>query len=62
MYAQANGYVENLKIVQNGTVEVADSIYQQMVITAVNSIKEFNKLPKVWRRELKKLDRKLARL
>ena len=45
MYAQANGYVENLKIVQNGTVEVADSIYQQMVDTAVNSIKEFNKLP-----------------
>lgn len=45
MYDQANGYVENMQLVQNGTVSVADDVYQKMATSASNSIKEFSKLP-----------------
>lgn len=45
LYNQANSYVENMKLVQDGTVQVADSVYQDMAKAAINSIKEFNKLP-----------------
>lgn len=45
LYNQANSYVENMKLVQDGTVQVADSVYQDMATAAVNSINEFNKLP-----------------
>lgn len=45
MYDQANSYVENMKLVQDGTIQVADSVYQDMAKAAVNSINEFNKLP-----------------
>ncbi len=45
MFAQANGYVENMKLIQDGTLQVADSVYQDMANAAINSINEFNKLP-----------------
>lgn len=45
MYNQASGYAENMKLVQNGTVEVADSVYQDMARAAADSIAEFEKLP-----------------
>lgn len=45
MYDQAAGFVENLKLVQDGTVQVADSVYQDMSRAALNSILEFNKVP-----------------
>ncbi|RGU89876.1 phage tail tape measure protein [Clostridium sp. AF15-17LB] len=45
MYGQANSYIENMKLVQDGTVQVADSVYQEMARSAINSINEFNKLP-----------------
>lgn len=45
MYNQANQYVEDMKLVQDGTVAVADSVYQNMANAALNSINEFNKLP-----------------
>lgn len=45
MYSQANGYVDNLKLIQDGSVQVADSVYQDMAKAAVDSIAEFNKLP-----------------
>lgn len=45
VYDQANSYVENMKLVQDGTVEVADSIYQEMATSAANAINEFSKLP-----------------
>lgn len=45
MYNQANSYIENMKLVQDGSVEVADSVYQEMAKVAADSIAEFNKLP-----------------
>lgn len=45
MYSQANSYIENMRLVQDGSVEVADSVYKDMAKAAVNSIREFNKLP-----------------
>lgn len=45
MYAQANGYVEEMRTVQDGSVAVAESVYQEMARAASNSIQEFNKLP-----------------
>lgn len=45
MYDQANSYVENMKLVQDGTLSVADSVFQDMARAAANSINEFNKLP-----------------
>lgn len=45
MYDQANSFIENLQLIQNGSVQVADSVYQDMARAAVNSIAEFNKLP-----------------
>lgn len=45
MLEQANGYVENMKLVQDGTIQVADSVYRDMAKAAINSINEFNKLP-----------------
>lgn len=45
MFAQANGYVENMKLIQDGTLQVADSVYQDMANAAIKSINEFNKLP-----------------
>lgn len=45
MYDQANSFIENLQLIQNGSVQVADSVYQDMARAAVNSISEFNKLP-----------------
>lgn len=45
MLKQANGYVENMKLIQDGTLQVADSVYQDMAKAAINSINEFNKLP-----------------
>lgn len=45
MLEQANGYVESMKLVQDGTVQVADSVYREMTKAAINSINEFNKLP-----------------
>lgn len=45
MYDQANSYVENMKLVQDGSVQVADSVYRDMSEAALNSILEFNKVP-----------------
>lgn len=45
MYDQASGYAENLKLVQEGAVEVADSVYQDMASAALSSVLEFNKVP-----------------
>ncbi len=45
MYNQANSFVENMKLVQDGTVQVADSVYQDMARAAIDSINEFSKLP-----------------
>ena len=45
MYNQSNGYVENMKLIQDGTVQVADSVYASMADAAVKSISDFNKLP-----------------
>lgn len=45
MYAQASSYAENMKLVQDGTVQVADSVYQDMARAAADSITEFNKVP-----------------
>ena len=45
MLEQANGYVESIKLVQDGTIQVADSVYRDMAKAAINSINEFNKLP-----------------
>lgn len=45
MYDQARGYAENLKLIQDGSVEVADSVYQDMASAALNSVLEFNKVP-----------------
>ena len=45
MYNQASSYAENMKLVQDGTVQVADSVYQDMARAAADSIAEFNKVP-----------------
>jgi len=45
MYNQANGYIGQLKLIQDGTLEVADSVQANLAKAAVESIKEFNKLP-----------------
>lgn len=45
MYGQANAYVEDMRLVQEGSVAVAESVYQDMARAASNSIQEFNKLP-----------------
>lgn len=45
MLEQANGYVESMKLVQDGTIQVADSVYRDMAKAAINSINEFNRLP-----------------
>lgn len=45
MLEQANGYVESMKLVQDGTIQVADSVYRDMANAAIKSINEFNKLP-----------------
>src|SRR5699024_2878386 len=45
MYNQANSYAENMKLVQDGTIQVADSVYQDMARAAADSIAEFNKVP-----------------
>lgn len=45
MLEQANGYVESMKLVQDGTIQVADSVYRDMAKAVINSINEFNKLP-----------------
>lgn len=45
MYNQASSYAENMKLVQDGTVQVADSVYQDMARAAADSITEFNKVP-----------------
>ncbi len=45
MYDQANSYVENMELVQSHTVQVADSVYQDMAKAAADSIAEFDKLP-----------------
>ena len=45
MYNQANSYIEDMKLVQDGSIQVADSIYQDMAKAAMDSITEFNKLP-----------------
>lgn len=45
MLEQANGYVESMKLVQDGTIQVADSVYRDMAKATINSINEFNKLP-----------------
>lgn len=45
MYNQANSYIEDMKLVQDGSIQVADSIYQDMAKAAMDSVAEFNKLP-----------------
>lgn len=45
MYNQANTFVENIKLVQDKSVEVADDIYKDMARSAAESIGEFSKLP-----------------
>lgn len=45
MYDQAQGYVENMKLVQDGTVQVADSVYTEMARAAASTIENFNELP-----------------
>lgn len=45
MYNQANSFVENIKLVQDKSIEVADSVYEDMAKAAADSIGEFNKLP-----------------
>lgn len=45
MYNQALGYADSMKLIQDGTIEVADSVYNDMANAAANSIAEFNKLP-----------------
>lgn len=45
MYDQAQGYVENMKLVQDGTVQVADSVYAEMARAAASTIENFNQLP-----------------
>ncbi|MGL5512040.1 MAG: hypothetical protein ACRDBM_02215, partial [Sporomusa sp.] len=45
MLNQAQGYLDYLKMIQDGSVEVADNVYQDFVTAAVDSIAEFQKLP-----------------
>ena len=45
LYDQANGYVESLGLVQDGTIEVSDKIYGQMSDAAAKTIENFNQLP-----------------
>lgn len=45
LYEQANGYVENLSLIQDGTIKVADEIYGQMADAAAKTIDNFNQLP-----------------
>ncbi|MGL5513643.1 MAG: hypothetical protein ACRDBM_10480, partial [Sporomusa sp.] len=45
MLSQAQGYVDSMKLVQDGTLEVADDVYNTMSGAALNSILEFNKMP-----------------
>lgn len=45
LYEQANGYVENLGLIQDGTIKVADEIYGQMADAAAKTIDNFNQLP-----------------
>ena len=45
LYEQANGYVENLGLIQDGTIKVADEIYGQMADAAAKTIENFNQLP-----------------
>lgn len=45
LYDQANDYVENLGLIQDGTIQVADEIYGQMADAAAKTIENFNQLP-----------------
>lgn len=45
LYEQAKGYVENLGLIQDGTIKVADEIYGQMADAAAKTIDNFNQLP-----------------
>lgn len=45
LYDQANGYAENIKLIQDGTVQVADSVYQETARAARNTLDNFNQLP-----------------
>lgn len=45
LYDQAQGYVENLGLIQDKTVQVADEIYTQMADAAAKTIDNFNELP-----------------
>ena len=45
LYDQANGYVESMKLVQDGTAPIAESVYRDMAESAANSVAAFNELP-----------------
>lgn len=45
MYEQANGYVESMRLIQDGTIQVADEIYEATADSAVKTIENFNQLP-----------------
>lgn len=45
LYDQANGYLENLKLMQNGTIKVSDEIYAQTADAAAKTLENFNQLP-----------------
>ena len=45
LYSQAQGYVENLELIQDSTLPIADEIYAQMAGAAAKTIENFNQLP-----------------
>lgn len=45
MYNTANGLISYMQMVQDGTLNMADSTFQQLSKAAVDSINEFSKLP-----------------
>lgn len=45
LYNQASGYVDNLSLIQDGTIKVSDEIYSQMADAAAKTIENFNQLP-----------------
>lgn len=45
LYEQAKGYVENLGLIQDGSMKVSDEIYTQMADATLKTIDNFNQLP-----------------
>nr|DAZ16237.1 MAG TPA: minor tail protein [Caudoviricetes sp.] len=45
LYSQASDYVDSLKLIQDGSIQISDEIYGQMADAAAKTIYNFNQLP-----------------